>query len=350
MKRIRLMFLSIVSVVLVAGLISGATFALFTAQTGNQSNTFTAGTLSLSSVTPQGQVFTAGMPVDGLAPGDKGTGILTVKNEGSLDAWVNIVTPLTGTGDLFGGSTPLVVTEANGTKLIPAGQSRTFVLNWELPLAAGDSYQGKEGVITINVNGVQAKHNPAGGVFAFPENGGTMDLANGRLEFATPTSGAKARAGLNGFAGLKLADITALSYKTYVVSNTNGQAPSLQLRVDRTGDGVADDTLVFEPIYQSGYGNPYPAQGPVALGTWQTWDAMAGGWWDYPSRAFGQEGTGAKTLAQYVALYPNATVVFGSPGYEGIGLKAGSGWTGFVGYADDLLIGVSGVNTMHNFN
>ena len=77
----------------------------------------------------------------------------------------------------------------------------------------------------------------------------------------------------SGYNGVKLSNVTALDYSTYVShAGAGSQAPYIDLYIDNTGDGVKDDTLTFEPVYQT-------AQGTVTLNSWQHWDALNGQWW-----------------------------------------------------------------------
>ena len=71
----------------------------------------------------------------------------------------------------------------------------------------------------------------------------------------------------SGYAGTALDSISALSYSTYATSWNGQQLPYLMLYLSN------GDRLTFEPTYS-------PAQGAVALNTWQTWNALAGGWYD----------------------------------------------------------------------
>ncbi|TLZ58937.1 MAG: hypothetical protein E6K16_07855, partial [Methanobacteriota archaeon] len=84
------------------------------------------------------------------------------------------------------------------------------------------------------------------------------------------------------YVGTLLSDVTALSYSTYVSTFMGCQAAYLILGLDTDGDGLVDDALFFEPCYQTGgyIGDSVPAQGAPMLGTWQTWNALVGGWWN----------------------------------------------------------------------
>lgn len=142
--------------------------------------------------------------------------------------------------------------------------------------------------------------------------------------------------------GTPLSAMTELGYSTFVAANQGGQASALRLMVDLTGDGAytagVDDALVFEPVYQTGSypGDSVPNQCPgvpncVAIGSWQNWDAEAGGWWSQKSGSYGPP---LVTLTSYVAQHPTATLVTGSPSVR---LQAGSGpgsWDAFDGNVD----------------
>jgi hypothetical protein len=142
----------------------------------------------------------------------------------------------------------------------------------------------------------------------------------------------------SGYNGVPLTDLTAFSYSTYATRfGTGGQAPYVDLKIDYTGDGQADDTLTFEPINQTQ---------TVALNSWQTWDALSGRWWS--------DNAGGPppfyTLLQYIAAHSGAKIVNTATG--GVRLAAGCGgvaWTNFVGYADNLTIGVHGSSNTFDF-
>jgi hypothetical protein len=145
--------------------------------------------------------------------------------------------------------------------------------------------------------------------------------------------------------GKRLTDLTTLTYWTYVSAfGSGGQAPYIDLRVDLNGNGTADDTLTFEPIYQTGTysGDTVPNQGTVALNTWQSWNAVAGGWW---SENAGNSGPPLVTLAHYATDHSGARIV-------AIRLAAGCGgaaWANFVGYVDKVTIGVDGMSRTFDF-
>jgi hypothetical protein len=184
---------------------------------------------------------------------------------------------------------------------------------------------------------------PSTGSQAFVRGPGDPPAGRGSLEF---------RIGANGDSyetiryrrlhGVKLSRLTELSYWTYVQRfGSGGQAPYLDLRIDNNNDGTADDTLTFEPVYQT-------SQGAVVLNTWQDWDAFTGLWW--------AESSGGPpplfTLATYIASHPDARIVNTGGREGGFILSAGCGgaaWTNFVGNADKVRIGVDGRTRTFNF-
>lgn len=187
------------------------------------------------------------------------------------------------------------------------------------------------------------------GLLVFANGPAPAPLSNGSVEFSLgPDGHGKAALLYFGYAFTPLTAFTELSYSTYVQDNFTGQAPAIELAVDTTGDGIGDDRLVFEPVYQTGQ-HPGPAQngGHVALGTWQRWDALIGGWW---ARSSGMAGPPTYTLASYAASHPGARVALISS-FGSLVLTAGGGnnWNHFVGFADALTIGVRGESKTFDF-
>src|SRR6478609_12053965 len=115
-------------------------------------------------------------------------------------------------------------------------------------------------------------------------------------------------------AGTQLAALKTLSYSTLGTliagPNLQGQLPYLVLTLDTNGDGVEDDSIVFEPVYQHGYRPDLLDQGPIQVGVWQNWNALAGGWWSFSGNLAGASpGFGVKTIPEILAAAPNATIV-----------------------------------------
>jgi hypothetical protein len=195
-----------------------------------------------------------------------------------------------------------------------------------------------------NLGGFSVNNDTCGaattGSVSFVSGPATPPLGSGSVKLSVGSNGdSYPTLRQSGYNGVPLGDLTAFSYSTYVTQfGTGGQAPYIDLKIDYTGDGQADDTLTFEPIYQSGQ--------TVTLNSWQTWNALSGLWWS--------DNSGGPppffTLTQYLATHPHAKIVNTTSG--GVRLAAGCGgaaWTNFVGYADNLTIGVKGTNTTFNF-
>jgi len=143
--------------------------------------------------------------------------------------------------------------------------------------------------------------------------------------------------------GTPLADISALSYYSYVASSpgSSDQSPSLQFNVVSNSSATSyEGRLVFEPYYTS----------TITAGVWQAWDAMNGAnWWFSKASVFTNGCTMSHpcTWAQVLADYPNVEI---NNSFGGFGFKVGSGWTSFVGNVDNFTMTVSSVTTTYNFD
>lgn len=191
-----------------------------------------------------------------------------------------------------------------------------------------------------------------GAAAAFVAGPDTAPAGSGSAELSVGANGddaAQLRYG--GFAGVELADLTALTYSTYVQQDgSGGQAPYLLLNVDLDGNGTTDDLLFFEPVYQDATFFPSNPQGPLVTSTWQTWDALAGGWWSLGGVAGAGPGVGVKSLAQYLAAQPDARLATTTAGALRVVAGFGAGaWDGFVGNADALTVGVAASSTTFDF-
>jgi hypothetical protein len=177
-------------------------------------------------------------------------------------------------------------------------------------------------------------------------------LGVGSLEFRIgPDGSAAAQARNTAFAGRLLSDFTALSYSTYVDQNNGGmpgnggQAPYIILQVDYDNNGTTDDLLFFEPIYQDATFFPTNPQGPLALDTWQTWDALNAGWYSVFGTAASGPGTNVKPFSTFFTPAlggdADATLVNTSGGLGGLRLVTGFGagiWDDFIGNIDNVTV------------
>lgn len=146
--------LSILVIGLVASLAGVGLYAIFT-DTETGTGTFTAGTLDIS--VPSASWSTG---FDNMKPGDTVTLTITVRNDGTLPLYYTITTALTG--DLATiGSNPCVVSDIRvdtvdyapppPETLSVEGQGDwedTVDIDITMPIEAGDTYQGKSGLLT----------------------------------------------------------------------------------------------------------------------------------------------------------------------------------------------------------
>ncbi|HEY1684330.1 MAG TPA: hypothetical protein VGG19_06180 [Tepidisphaeraceae bacterium] len=198
--------------------------------------------------------------------------------------------------------------------------------------------------------------NPSAGTTGMVSGPATPPVGTGSAHLATPDGGDTAMIGTEALNGLKLSDITSLSYSTYMTSNNGSQFPYIQIAFNLNDGTGTIDNITFEPPYQTPTtGNPTLAnEGPTAINTWQTWNAEDGGWWDGVSN---NAGTGVKSLAYYAALYPDATITdlpvttgsFLGLEFEVGDTSPGDGYT-YDGNVDNVTIGIDKVNTTYNFD
>lgn len=166
-------------------------------------------------------------------------------------------------------------------------------------------------------------------------------IGSAELETTSPTDGQVLMK--NAYAGSRFADLTTLTYSTYVKAGNGTIAPSLQFSVDQN---VTDSNtgwqgrVVFEPYLN----------GTVTDGQWQSWDAASGSWWLTKPGMFGDQcgQSSPCTLKTLIDAYPNIGVNSGDNAQ--IAFKAGAGWTTqFVGDVDALTVGFSNNSTTYDF-
>jgi hypothetical protein len=178
-------------------------------------------------------------------------------------------------------------------------------------------------------------------------------LGTGSVRLFTGTHGDGAAAIRNtDYAGTRLSNLTTLSYWTYDTTNNGQQFPFLGLNVATSGSGAPDDTLFFEPPYSSpgNGGADCDNQATTSMNTWQQWNALTGCWWDNNGDL--NPGTESGTLADYIALHPNAAIENTSPdGLGGVRLLVGEGSESdvFDGNVDAFAIGVNDNTTTYDF-
>ena len=210
-------------------------------------------------------------------------------------------------------------------------------------------------VTPATMDGWTATVSGTGQSVTFVTGPGSPPLGTGSAQLSVGPDGSGAAQLRNTeYAGLRLDALEALSYATYVQRDgSGGQAPYLILQVDYDGNGSVDDLLFFEPIYQDATFFPSNPQQSLALNTWQTWDALNGGWWSVFGTAGTAPGTGVKSLEDFLAVQPNATIVNSANGAGGVRIVAGFGagaWDNFVGNVDDFILGDNGQIDVYDFD
>ena len=172
--------------------------------------------------------------------------------------------------------------------------------------------------------------NGQGGSLSFVNGPVTAPLGSGSAQLSVSTSSQGYLLAKSAYGGLKLSDLTTLSYDAYIQQGNNTIVPSLQFNIvaNASTDTSWQGRLVYEP-YQSS---------TVTDGVWQSHNALAGKWWFSKPASFGGSCPQSSpcTIDQIVELYPNAGVSQGQPL---VAFKAGSGWnTPFVGNIDNFKI------------
>ncbi len=197
--------------------------------------------------------------------------------------------------------------------------------------------------------------NGAAGTAAYVTGPATPPAGTGSVNLATNAGygDGGAMVGTSAYSGTLLSSITSLIYSTYMTVNNGQQFPYLAISfsTDGSGDPGSIDNAIFEPPYQTpSSGNPsLPNQGDTALNTWQTWDALDGGW-----DLDGADGTNVVSWATVLSTYPNATIMDWPTPYQfflGVQFQVGQGSStdNFNGNIDNFTVGINGVNTTYDF-
>jgi len=148
--------ISVLAIALAIALVGGATAALFSSTTESGENSFQAGTL----VVEVGEEIYEAEGALNMAPGTCIEGSFMVENDGTLPLQFT-VTP-NPSGDLFGGTTPAVVSIIeNGSGVLQPGENLTVSYRVCLPREADDTYQGATGTLSFTVDGNQVEEEQA---------------------------------------------------------------------------------------------------------------------------------------------------------------------------------------------
>lgn len=205
-----------------------------------------------------------------------------------------------------------------------------------------------------NLNGWATHTTDSSGVFGTASPGVAADFATPPSPPPLGSSSAHLTTGINNgdesaqlrttnFAGVRIADITALSYSTYATAWNDQQVPYLTIWLDLDGNGTRDDRLWFEPDYSN------PPQPAAALNTWQTWDALNGKWY---SDNIGGPGSNSITLATYLStVVGTPTIINAAPGVGGFRIASGfaSDTDDFEAFVDNLTFATAAGSTTYDF-
>ncbi|KRE51288.1 TasA family protein [Paenibacillus sp. Soil522] len=169
------LFLAMATTALGATMVAGGTSALFTDTASNTDNTFTAGTVVIT--LDKADIVEKYFDISNIAPGDSASSPVVVTNTGTLELRYDIMKSLTGElaaadpdgdGATLGDNNPLTVkvysdaamtVEATNDNVLAPGAAQTLYVKWALPLAAGNGYQGKSAIFSIQVDAEQTKNN-----------------------------------------------------------------------------------------------------------------------------------------------------------------------------------------------
>jgi hypothetical protein len=258
-----------------------------------------------------------------------------------------------------GGQPDIAGPASANIKFLPLLLSGTDTNVETAPGRGTNGFQGQQTPVLVwppNQNGwtIQTSSTATAGFVEGPATP-PLGVGSGRLSVGSDGDGA-AQFRQSNFNGTPLSDLTALSYSSY--TSNDGTAPAVgdqtvyvMLNVDLDGNGTNDTILFFEPEYQHGYTSAVPDQGDNVLNTWQTWDALHGGWWSTTGAAGANPGGDVKPLSDIVAAFPNARI-HNSATSGSLRLVAGFGagsWDNFVGNVDNVTVAVGLASATYDF-
>ena len=171
---------------------------------------------------------------------------------------------------------------------------------------------------------------------------GTPPLGEGSGQLSVGSNGGSAaQFRQTEFNGTLLSDLSRLRYRSYTsndgsVPTTGDQSPYIILNLDFDNNGTQDEQIFFEPEYQHGYTAVVPDQGDNVLNTWQTWDALIGGWWAVNGTAGAGPGANVKRfqpLSRRSRMRAFLARQTATCGWSPFGMTS---WDNFVGNIDEV--------------
>jgi predicted ribosomally synthesized peptide with SipW-like signal peptide len=155
--RKRILF-GVIAIVALVAIVAGATYAVFTHNVQSDVQTFASGTVDIQ-VNGEDYIFDTTLDMDTMEAGDWSSQPITITNVGTLPVkWELYVDWGYDLNDIFhcdgANSMNVKASQYTGGPLAQHGQD-TVTLTAQLPLAAGNSCQGKTGQIRVSVHAVQ---------------------------------------------------------------------------------------------------------------------------------------------------------------------------------------------------
>ena len=141
-------------------------------------------------------------------------------------------------------------------------------------------------------------------------------VGSGALELAMTTNESYVQLQNDSIHRQQVSSVYRLSYMTQKLSgDVSAGVANLYLHIDTTGDGKADDVLVYEPAYNAA----------VKDMTWQTWaiTQSSGLWWS--SNALTYSGNGGVTAGSIDSNFTLLDVIMEYPTAEVVGYGIGTG-------------------------
>ena len=164
-KRLLMTAAALATIASIVALAAGVTFGLFSAATTPESNTFSTGTVSLTSNA------TGACTVTNAVPGDTGSCTFVATYTGSVPAYVGLdVSDNTGGNLVSTGGLTYTITDASSTTYSTPGTdlyvgqesgpstANTFTINWSMP-SSYTNQSNTGATIVLTVHAVQSAHN-----------------------------------------------------------------------------------------------------------------------------------------------------------------------------------------------
>lgn len=139
--------LSVLAGLLLVAIVTGAGYALFSATVRSSTNRMKSGTVDVA--------LHGGVSIlYQISPGEWGYHEYKIKNTGNLPAIIQV--DFDTKGQLFEGETPVELWTGYYHEHLAVGETKEIFVYWEMPIDAGNEYQGTTGEYTLVVTATQA--------------------------------------------------------------------------------------------------------------------------------------------------------------------------------------------------